>query len=358
MARIATVAVAALVLVAAVSLMRREGVRTPRERVGASEAHAVPLPATLPEAAPKATALSTPPTEEIREAVASQDAARLDASLDRLIAWVGGDVRRALDVAAMMSRETDAMLLDIVADALSRDARVGEAREVVEAFLGMALRDELPARRIAALTFLEERPRDQGMEAQFLSIALGDVDSQVRTAAVCALRRQVDLVSDARARLDATLLRATASTDEFVRASAVEALSMREADAAQVARLLCDDRDAHVRTAAAEKLGEAGSTQRACALAALEESYARDADEHVQVAALVALVRAGRAEAVPALRRVAGTHREFEAVVNHLSTALASGRTDIDAVLDEATSLQEGAPLAATADEPGAPGLK
>ncbi len=349
MARLWIVAVAALVLVAAVRLTRREGEQAPRAHWGASETREVSLPATVAESTPEAAAPAVPeaggpaaPTQDacqdVREALRSQDAPRIDASLDRLMGWVGGDVRRALEVVALLSRETDPTLLDMVADALSQDPKIGEAREVLEAFLDMALRDALPARRIAGLTFLGERPRDPSLVATFLSIVSRDVDPDVRVAAVFAIRRQVDLAADRRAPLNDALLRAAASGETDVRASAVEALSLRDADDLQVASVagFLGDAEPMVRITAAEKLGEAGPGQRVAALRALEEAYLHDADDRVRSMVLAALVRAGGAEAVPALRRIAGKHAALDPVVARLTATLSAGGTDVDAALDEA----------------------
>lgn len=343
MTRFATVAVAALVLVLAVSLTRREGAPSPRGRGAALETSAVVLPVALPAATsasadPVAPTTATQgPCDGVREALASADGARIDESLDRLIGWVSGDVRRALEVVALMTRETDPMLLDMVADALSQDPGIGDAREVVEAFHDMALRDVLPARRIAALTFLQERPRDASLTATFLSIASRDADPDVRVAAVCAIRRQVDLVPARRAALNEMLLRVAASGEAGVRAAAVQALSLSDADDLQISSVIgfLRDADPMVRATAAEKLGEGGYDRRAAVLRALEETYMREGDERVRPLVLAALVRSGGAEAVPALRRMAGAHPSLDPVVTRLTASLSSAGADTDAVLDE-----------------------
>ncbi len=353
MVRLVIVAAAALVIVAAVSLTRRDGAQAPRERGAESEARSVPLPATLPQAAPETATTATPaavtqdPCNGVREAISSEDGPRIDASLESLVGWVGGDVRRALEVVALLSRETDAMLLDMVADALSQDPKIGEAREVVEAFLDMALRDALAARRMAALTFLGERPRDASFVATFLSIASRDADPDVRLAAVCAIRRQVDIDPGRRATLNETLLRAAASGEAGVRASAVEALSLRDADDLQVSTVagFLGDADPMVRATVSEKLGEAGPGQRVTALRALEQAYLEEKDDRIRTLALAALVRAGGAEAVPALRRIAGSHPVLDPVVARLTASLSAGGVDAEAALDEAFGPNEAEPL-------------
>ena len=259
-----------------------------------------------------------------------------------------GDIRRALDVVGLLTRETDPYFLDVVADALSQDARLGDRRELVEAFLDMAHRDTLKDRRIAALTFLGERPRGEAMEAAFLSISQHDADPDVRGAAVFAIRRQVDIVPSDRARLDRTLMRAAVSEDFGVRASAVEALSLAEADDGVVSAVegfLHDDAEPAVRVAAAEKLGQASDVQRVRALVALEQAYVRDADPRVRCSALVALVRAGRADALPVLRRLSGTDRSLDPAIAHLVASFDAGKTDVEAMLDEAVSFLNGSPV-------------
>lgn len=357
MSRFLAVALCGLTIVAALLLAGREGGRPPRSQASLPEARTAELPASLPpaSASPGApvvpgTGPTTAPCDAVREAIASMDGARIDMSLDQLVAWVDGDLRRALDVVGLLTRETDPCFLDMVADALSQDARLGDRRELVEAFLDMALRDTLKDRRIAALTFLGERPRGEAMEAAFLSMSQRDTDPDVRTAAVCAIRRQVDLVPSDRARLDRTLVRAMDSEESGVRASAVEALSLAEADDGVVSAVegRLDDAEPSVRVAAAEKLSEANDGHRARALGALERAYVRDADPRVRCAALVALVRAGRAEALPVLRRLSGTDRSFDPAIEHLVASLAAGKTDVEAILDEAISVLDALPVGRT----------
>ncbi|GEM_PF-1905202 len=359
MARILTIVVFILVVVAAVRLAGREEQRVPRSPsklalpeaaapiVDAGAFHAVAPPAAPPVAPPPAPAVASleGPCADLRGAVSSKVASGIESRIGELLARIDGNVERALEVVSTLSKETDPDVLFAVADALSRDPRIADARELVEAFLEMALRDSLPDRRMAALAFLGERPRGEAMEAQFLGIALGDPDSLVRTEAVYSLQRQARVAPEACARLNATLLRAAISSDACVRAPAVEALSMREADDAQLSSVigyLREDEDVAVRIAAMDKLGEVRSGHRERALREIEDAYGRDAEVDVRYVAILAAVRAGRAEALPILRRMSGLDPALDPVVERFTTVLSTGEVDLDAILEEVARLEGG----------------
>ncbi len=352
MSRILTVVVFLLVVAAAVRIAGREEQRAPRPQAAAPtvEMGAIlsePAPAAPPVAPPQAPTVApgVDACADLRGAVSSKVASGIESRIDELLARIDGDVARAIEVVSALSKETDSDVLFAVAEALSRDPRIADARELVEAFLEMALRDASPERRMAAIAFLGERPRGEAMEAQLLGIALGDPDSLVRTEAVYSLQRQAQVAPEACARLNATLLRAADSSDACVRAPAVEALSMKEADDGQlssVVGLLRKDADVAVRIAAMDKLGEVRAAHRGQALREIEEAYGRDADEDVRYVAILAAVRAGRADALPVLRRMSEVDPALAPVVERFTTVLATGVVDLDAILEEVARLEGG----------------
>lgn len=355
MSRVLFVVVSILAVAAVVRLasergeVRNAGRHAPRAQAAApsvevSSGPAAPMAATPVAAAPVTTAV---PAEDLcaslRYAIAARNSSDIEAKIDELLALINGDVERALGVVDSLSTETDPDLLYAVANALARDARIADARELVEAFLGMALRDPLPNRRMAALAFLGERSRGEAMEAQFLAIALGDPDSLVRTEAVYALERQASLAPEGRKRLNATLLRAAVSSDACVRAPAVGALSMRELDDSQLSSvigLLREDNDVAVRITAAEKLGEVRAAHRARVMRELEETYVRDADKDVRHTAILSLVAAGRTEALPVLRRLVGVDPALDPVVERFARVLATGEVDLETIFEETARLE------------------
>lgn len=281
----------------------------------------------------------------LHDAVRSLDPDAMTEAQRKVSEWVGGDALRALEVIDWFKREEDPSSLNLLMSSLNMDPRIVNDQRVVGAFLEVARRDTSVSRRMEALYFIGQgAKRGPEVERDLLQLARGDADPSVRVAAVVALRQQIDIDPSVAERYNPEfLLVAGQSTDPGVRQQALQAVRMRQASDDQVrnvAAFLRQDDDVSVRITAAEQLGEVRAQNRATAMAALAEGFKSDATEDVRRACMLALVRAGRDEAVPTLRSLRDVDPRMAQDIDDYVQILERGEKDLDWIYEEKGRLE------------------
>lgn len=238
-----------------------------------------------------------------------------------LVKFLEENPEQALELLARFETETDVETLEALAEAFS-DPRIAGDPRIVAAMLRLAETGDLPARRLAALTVLMNMPEPDA--ATVLRIAKNDASNDVRIGALAVTvdwlqnhpTRRADL---ARGILDV----ANASSDVEVRGHAIQAIAIQDAAMPEdvlvgMQRFLSDSSDQN-RSLAAMALG---NTRSSWAVTTLETAYLSERSPEVRHEFLIHIVRAGGADAIPALRRLA----DPDAV--EYADILASGVTD------------------------------
>lgn len=282
----------------------------------------------------------------LHDAVRNSDPEAQTEAQRKLCEWVGEDPQRAIELIDWFKREEDPSSLNILMASLTMDPRVANEPRVVSAFLDIARRDSSLSRRMEALAFMGQgAKRSPEVERDLLALARGDADPQIRVAAVVALRQQIDIDPSAAERYNPEfLLVAGQSSDPGVRQQAVQAVRMRQAADDQirsVAAFLRQDEDVAVRVTAAEQLGEVRAQYRSTSMAALAEGFKSDATEDVRRACVLALVRAGRGEAVATLRGLRDIDPRMTQDIDDYVTILERGEVDLDWIFDEKGRLEQ-----------------
>ncbi len=281
----------------------------------------------------------------LHDAVRKSDPDGMTEAQRKISEWVGADAQRALELLDWFKREEDPSSLNILMASLTMDPRIANEPRVVSAFLDVARRDASPSRRMEALSFIGQgAKRSPEVERDLLSLARGDADPSIRVAAVVALRQQIDIDPSAAERYNPEfLLVAGQSADPGVRQQAIQAIRMRQAADDQVrsvAAFLRQDEDVAVRMTAAEQLGGARAQFRSTAMAALAEGFKTDATEDVRRACMLALVRAGRGEAVATLRGLRDVDPRMTQDIDDYVRILEGGEVDLDWIYDEKGRLE------------------
>jgi hypothetical protein len=197
--------------------------------------------------------------------------------------------------------------------------------------------DPSPARRAAGLRALGALPAPDASRVEMLAAAVsGDPEPAVRAAAAEALGAVADR--------DATLARATnaalvdastADPDARVRYEATQAIHLGAAPPAVVGALealMRDDRDAAVRQAAIQTLGDASAAESASVRASLEAQLAQETHPALRKSLLASIVRTGRADAIPSLETIAAASPDLAGDAQDFLAALETGATDMDAI--------------------------
>lgn len=282
----------------------------------------------------------------LHDAVRKSDPDGMTEAQRKLSEWVGADAERALALIGWFKREEDPSSLNIVMAALTMDPRMATESKVVAAFLEVARRDPSSNRRMEALSFLGQgAKRDAEVERELLRLSGMDADPSIRVAAIVALRQQIDVDPSVAQRYNPEFLAAaSASNDPAVRQQALQAMRMREAQDDQVrgvASFLRQDQDPAVRITAAEQLGEVRARDRATAITALSEGFRTDSQEDVRRACVLALVKAGRGEAVQALRGLHGLDPRLDEDIADYVQILERGEVDLDVIFEEKGRLEQ-----------------
>src|SRR5262249_28744605 len=139
--------------------------------------------------------------------------------------------------------------------------------------------------------------------------------SEIRVAAAGAIGTAIERDPSRGADLDRALVTiASSDPDPAVRNAALWSIKGSRADAAtigELVRILGDGADAAPRQAAAEALSDVGPEHKQGVVAALVAALARETDPEVRKAELLAVVRAGRQDALPALEAVERSHPDL-----------------------------------------------
>lgn len=217
-----------------------------------------------------------------------------------LVKFLEENPERALELLPRFETETDPEVLDALAEAFS-DPRIAADPRILAAMRRLAEEGDLPARRLAALAVLLNMPEPD--TDLVLRIAKNDASNDVRIGALAVavdwMQTRPDL---ARGVLDV----ANTATDVEVRGHAIQAIALQSVAmpddvVAGLPRFLSDASEQN-RSLAAMAIGNVRS---AWALTTLETAYWSETSADVRREYLIHLVRAGGADALPVLRRLA-----------------------------------------------------
>ncbi len=283
----------------------------------------------------------------LHDAVHKGDGEAMTEVQRKLSEWVGDDPQRALELLGWFRREADPSSLNIVMGSISVNPRIANDTQVVSAFLDVARRDPSSNRRMEALQFLGQGgKRPPEVEREMVTLARGDPDPSVRVAAIVALRQQIDLDPTAAQRFNPEFLDAAShATDPQVRQQALQAVRIRELTGDQVrgmAAFLRQDEDPSVRITAAEQLGDVRPQYRTSAMETLSEGFRSDSGEDVRRACMLAIVKAGRGEAVGTLRQLREIDPRLSQDIDDYLGILGNGEIDLDRIWEEKAHLEQG----------------
>lgn len=283
----------------------------------------------------------------LHDAVHKGDGDAMTNAQRKLSEWVGDDPQHALELLGWFRREEDPSSLNIVMGAISVNPRIANDTQVVSAFLEVARRDPSSNRRMEALSFLGQgAKRPPEVEREMVTLARGDADPSVRVAAIVALRQQIDIDPTAAERFNPEFLDAAShATDPAVRQQALQAVRVRELSGDQVrgmSAFLRQDEDPSVRITAADQLGEVRPQYRSAAMQTLSEGFRSDSGEDVRRACMIAIVKAGRGEAVGTLRQLREIDPRLSQDIDDYLTILGSGEVDLDRIWEEKSHLEQG----------------
>lgn len=206
--------------------------------------------------------------------------------------------------------ETDPLVMDQLAGLLAASPLALSDEALLATLERLACSDTLATRRAAALSLLGQCPAASDELITTISTrARLDLDPVVRMAAVGALAELANRSPQRSAALNNQLLDLVpAEADPAVRGAALGALKPAALDPRRHSRLCAImDSDSHigVRQLAAEVLGDVPPELRQTTLTRLESALTRETDYHLRRTMVTAVVRAGRHEAIPTMRRLA-----------------------------------------------------
>jgi hypothetical protein len=273
--------------------------------------------------------------KELVAASAARDQGGLDALKERLHRLAAENPTAALAaVLDAMKGETDPQSLTVLSSVLLDEALAGRP-DVLAAIADVAQKDELPARRAAAVRTLGDLPGGDAARVELIGgLERQDTDPLVRATAAAALgavgERSPGPVAAAAAKC---LVDAFASEqDPHVRASLLYAMNDTRDPAVADALLgtLAHDQDLGARLAAADVLGTVAAAYRARAVDALAAQFGQESDGRVLETIIRSVVAAGRLSAIPVLQKMRGGAGDLQATIDDWLAGLQSGEDDMN----------------------------
>ncbi|MBI3857220.1 MAG: hypothetical protein HY293_16160 [Planctomycetes bacterium] len=327
---------AGIVLVAGAYLLGRSGVEPPSPPLLRDRPAPEPLPAAPPVIAEKVPPPSVPKLEDIRAELKRSLETRPAALNDLhnfLLSALGEGRLSAQQVLEMFRAESDVAVLDVLQGALCVSPDAADEPGIRIAFDQMAKADACLGRRQAAIAFLGAAwDRDGSVRKTLLSLADSDGDLSVRLTALGALAGYSQKNGTQAAAVNAGLmdLVRTGSGGDELRTQALSGIEVHGADEGTLRRLaeFLSDASGSVRLATAERMAEAPPAFRASTLAALEGAIYRESLADAKPLLLAHLVKAGRAEAISSLERVAAAEPRVRADAQDYLAILRAGFVD------------------------------
>ncbi len=269
---------------------------------------------------------------------------RLNELQETLAQQLADGTATAAQVIELMKSERDPSVLEVYVAALQQNPNQANAPETIRTFRDLAEASPVPELRRAALQFLGGAwDRDGQVRATVLRLAREETDGAVRHSALACLKEYSVKNQDAATAVNAELIALARGThaDEF-RAQAVLSIAPREADEAAAREIagFLQDRSLDVRMSAADAMGDLRADHRAFAVAQLDAAIAREPDAGVRAAMLLNLVKAGRADAVAALDRIAERDAVLKQDAADYAQILRRGESDLARVMDEKARLE------------------
>lgn len=311
---------------------------------------AEPAPGLLSPDEARALAASAPALlAELRKALEGKDQPRQAYLRSLLWQYLGAEpTSRAHELLEFLRGEKSPEMLEVLGGCLLENDAVRALPEVRSAFLALAESGEDPVRRRMGLDFISRsdlRPGD--LQELLVRRAQGEPDRDLRSMAYQILAAPASgLEDDARAKVHERILGLLkAEREPQVRAEALLALDLAHAAeplAKAVLEVLRSDADENVRAAAAESISVTRGIPRPQLLADLEGAYGSDRSEVAQRSLLAALVRAGGAEAVSNLERMAHIAGPIQKDVAVYLEVMKSGVTDYEEIEERVAQRQGG----------------
>lgn len=284
-------------------------------------------------------------TPEERTKAREQLQSKVD-DLNKLQEWLtiqlGEGTITGADILERMRGEKDMTVLDTLMGVLKAYPPEANKPEIVEAFLRMS-REGDQDRRQVALAFLGGVWDQTGeVRRSLMDIARAEPNEHVRHSALNAFVEYSNRNPQAAEAINTDLL-GLAAADPKARPVSLSVLNMLEASEATVKGLasFATDSDIAVRVSVYDRLGDVKPEHRPIALQSLENAFTGERDEVGMGVIVNAMVRAGRAEALPALRRMSqretGARRDILAFI----TVLEAGEVDWERILQRKAVLEK-----------------
>lgn len=281
----------------------------------------------------------------VHEAVKRGEDDAMASAREHISDYIGSDPQRAMEVLGWFRGETDPGALNMLMASISANPDAASDPEILAAFLEVARGDMLSSRRLAAITFLGQgASQPPEVDRDLVELVHVDVDPQIRSAAIAALRQRVELDPKAAQRLNPELIEtAGVQSDPAFRQQALQAVRVRELSEDQITGMLgfLQDENLAVRITAAEQLGDARPQHRSAALQALSETVRFDVRSEVRRACLLSMVKVGRKESLTTLRQLRDVDSELAQEIDDYIGILANGDVDLDRILEEKKKLEE-----------------
>lgn len=269
---------------------------------------------------------------ELRRAVENRPAALNDLQ-NFLLSALGEGRLTAGQVLDMFRAEGDVAVLDVLQGALAASPEAADQPGVREAFERIARADASVDRRQAAVAFLGGvGDREGGVRKTLLSLAEADGELSLRLTALGALAGYSQRNGEHAAAVNAGLFEIArpGPNGEEIRTQALAAVEARSADERTMRRLseFLADPSGAVRLTSAERMAEAPPAFRASSVVAIEEALIREPVPDSKPVLLAHLVKAGRAESIAALERLAAAEPRVRADALDYIAILRAGYVD------------------------------
>lgn len=239
--------------------------------------------------------------------------------------------------------EEDVAVLDLLCSTLRSDpSRTGD-EEVVQSFLRLARRPGHGGRQRVALAFLAGIPDSSGLILNALvDVMRTDADPDVRGTSIAALAEYASKNAQRSPSVRGALEPCLRDPSPVIRAAAVRSFPIvyPSADELHSILVLGNDSEMEVRVAVYEKLGDVRGECRGGTLEWIGNRISTEHDAVVQSVLLTSLVRVGRGDALPWLRRMESMEPAIRGEVKGFIRALELGELDWDRILERKAEFQ------------------
>jgi hypothetical protein len=267
--------------------------------------------------------------------------------LNDLQNWLGAQLSEgkitAQEILERFRAEKDMAVLDVLMGVLKANPPVADQPEVISEFVQFATTpgDE-DRRRVAIAILAGVWDRSGDVRRTLLDLARNESDLNVKLSAIVAFNEYTIRNHTIAESVNQDLLSLAGSTDATVRSVAVQSINMVEAGADTVKGIaaLAADATVEVRVAAYDRLGEVRAEHRSTALSTLESAFASERDEVGMGQLVIAMVRSGRADALPALRRLSGRETPVRKEILDYIRVLETGEVDWERIVQRKAQLE------------------